>query len=331
MSGGTGGLVGDILSPVFGETDPGGYKGENAPLMTPEQIELLNKLIGTISGEIGTGVTPYPGKTVSGLTPLQQNVIDLVMNRVSEMGGGTSPFKAGTTLLAPYLEKADQPYQAGMGALESILGEYSPESAIKAFEPIKAETLATWEKDVLPKVLEPFIAANAMDSGAARRGVAQSGEDITKSLETTLANMIYSGEQAHLDRKAGALPQALSYMTTSLGIPSTAMNLGTAETTGALNLDQILANLGMSVGGTERDVLNQLLGEDYSKWAMSQPYANPWLNYLNLALGSKSFDPIIQGPQDSLLSQLLPAAGQAIGLGVGAYYGAKANAGTKTG
>ena len=301
---------------IFGK--PPEQKNETASTLSPDQEALLKQLTGLLSEQAGQGVTPYSGKTAAGTSSLQQQVYDLIAKKLNTVAG-TSPYNVGSDILAPFLERANQPYQAGMGVLESILSEYSPESALKAFEPIKAETLATWEKDVLPKVLEPFIAANAMDSGAARRGVAQSGEDITKSLETTLANMIYSGEQAHLERQAGALPQALSYMSTSLGIPTTAMGLGTAETMGAMNLDQILANLGLTAGGTQQTTEQNQLTAEFNKWLSGQSYSNPWLQYLGPALGTQAIENIsyMQPGETGFLSEILGPAGYVAGQYVG--------------
>jgi len=269
MSGSTGGIVGDILSPVFGEPDPGGYKGENAPLLTSGQSNLLTKLLSLVSGQVGS------------------QDFSTLLNTL--LGGGESIYSTGKTIAAPYMDEILGTYTTGKDALSSVLAEFDPTSTTQMWETsVKTPALETWKEEVIPAVLEPFIAKDAMDSGAARRVVAGSGEDLMTNLSSMLSQYLYSGEQAQKDRQVSGLSSALNYSAFPTNLLSSIMNLGTTEQGGA----QTSTQLGLTT----------------------------LLNLLNTSMGTKAYDPIIQGPQESLLSQLLPAAGAA----TGAYLGGPA-------
>lgn len=175
----------------------------------------------------------------------------------------------------------------GAGAGEGPLGEllkFEPEKTKEYWETsVKAPAMQMFEEDVLPKVLEPFIASGIMDSSAAQRAMAKSGERLTTDLGGILGQLLFQSEQAY----KGQLPQAMG----------------------------LIESLGLGAGGAQRGIEQERLGEPYQKWATSQPYANPYLNLLQTVLGSRAFEPIVQGPTQTqgLLSQMLPAAGMAAG------------------
>jgi len=172
--------MGGVTDMLFGSSDEGGYKGE-APMLTREQQELLNKLIGVVIPQIGQGVKAYPGQMVAGPSALQTQGFDLTSQLFGS--GGTGQDVLGKIIAGP-----------GGGA-------YDPESATRFWETsVKAPAIKSWQEEILPAVKESFIGLNAGRSGAANRAIAKSGEDLMSSLSASLGDILYKGEQSQLDR-----------------------------------------------------------------------------------------------------------------------------------
>jgi hypothetical protein len=76
----------------------------------------------------------------------------------------------------------------------------------------------------------------------------------------------------------------------------------------------------MGAGGVESAHQQQLLTDQYNKWATEQAYNNPWLQYLGTALGgTQAFQPVrIQqsGWGDALGAALGMLAGTETGAGM---------------
>jgi hypothetical protein len=197
-----------------------------------------------------------------------------------------------------------QPVQDSQGALSQMFQPFDPTSAQQYWQQgVVDPAMQLWERDILPAVQERFISNNAGSSGAANRAIARSGEELTTNLSGQLANLLYSGQQSHLGRQVDASNTLMNQLTGITGIGTTA-------------------------GGAERDIMSQLLGEDYQKWLATQPYNNPWLNMVPQALGAQAFEPIVQGPSSSsgllqsviapLIGSYMQGGGQG---GIGGFFG----------
>ena len=71
---------------LMGSTTPSTLS--SASKLTDEQTELLRKLTGIISGQVGEGAESYPGDLTAGPSPLQQQSWDAISGLIS---GGTQP------------------------------------------------------------------------------------------------------------------------------------------------------------------------------------------------------------------------------------------------
>jgi len=220
---------------------PASSKG---PSFTREQKGLLNRLISVIQPQIGQGVEAYPGPLVARPTPTLQEIFGQAYSLLPGFSTGEGYFAPG---------------RAAAEALPEFFKPYSPEAAQTFWEQAyKAPTLETWKEDIIPQIMESYGAQNALKSSGLANALAKSGERLTTELGGQLAGLLYSGQQDWLNRQLSAVPLAESlgeYPTNVLG--------------GVMGLAQ-----------PEYNIQQALTTEPYQKWAYSQPYANPWLQYL---------------------------------------------------
>lgn len=264
--------MGGISDMIFGSSDSGGFQG-NVSTLLPGQENLLNQLVSLMSGQLGQGVSSYGGQVAPGASNLQNLAFGGVENLFS--GGGA--------------------YGQGAGALESILGDYDPSSALEFFNTsVKQPVMDIFKEDILPQTLEPFVGMGALSSSAAMDASKQAGEDVSSNLGNILGNLVYQGEQSHLGRQAGSLGQSL-------------------------NFAQMPINAALQAGGTQYGIESAQNQEGYNKWLSEQGYNNPYLSLLNSALGTQAFSPVVQAPSQSsgLMGMLAPGIGQGIGQSLG--------------
>jgi hypothetical protein len=53
--------------------------------------------------------------------------------------------------------------------------------------------------------------------------------------------------------------------------------------------------LGTEAGGTQQEIDQKKLIEDFTKWEQGQPYNNPWLESLAKIMGTKATEPVVYG------------------------------------
>lgn len=260
--------MGGISDMIFGSSDSGGHVG-NVSTLLPGQEDLLNQLVSMLSGQVGQGVSSYGGQIAPGASNLQNLAF----------GGVENLFKGGGA------------YGQGSNALESILGDYDPASALEFFNTsVKQPILDIFKEDILPQTLEPFVGMDALSSSAAMDASKQAGEDVASNLANILGNLVYQGEQSHLGRQAGSLGQSL-------------------------NFAQMPINAALQAGGTQYGIESAQNQEGYNKWFSEQGYNNPYLSLLNSALGTQAFSPMVQAPSQGsgLMGMLAPGLGLGLG------------------
>jgi len=112
----------------------------------------------------------------------------------------------------------------------------------------------------LPGLVEKYVSRGAKESGAYNRALTGSAEDLTTGLSANLAQTLQTGRQ---QSNQNALSAA----------------------SGLSGIESMIAQLGLSAGGTQRDIANQENQADYQMWQADQPYNNPWLGQVGSALG----------------------------------------------
>jgi hypothetical protein len=234
--------------------------------MTPAQSSVLGNLSSVLGGQIGQGVPTYSGELAPSAQPLQASSFNLINSLLS--GGGLTGQASNT--------------------LSGIMEPWNPTAAQNTWQQeFVAPAMQNYTQNVLPAVKESFIGANAGNSGAADRAIAQSGSNLSTSLNSQLANMLYSGQQQATQNQLQAASQ------------------GTG-------LESMLASLGLSGGQAQYGVQSGLDTAAHQNWLSGQAYNNPWLNFLGTDLGAKAFEPVVQGPSSTQgsLAELLGGLGQ---------------------
>ena len=283
----------------------GGSEISHVSTLTREQRQLLDQLTGLLGGQLGTGVTPYQGQRVPGLTGMQQQGLGLF----GGMGGMAQSAQGITqSALGQFNPALGGQYQAmATPALQSSLANWDPASAQDYWQKAFVQPgMRNWTENVAPMIQERFAGQNAADSGLLTRELARSGQSLTTDLNAQLADIMYSGEQAQRNRQLSAIPQAQG-----LGMMGT--DILNAILGGAGQMPGMIGQQMLGAGEMERGVQGQQMAAEQAKWLESQGYQNPWLNLLPTALGTSAFENVIQQQGPGLFASMMPGIGQALG------------------
>ncbi len=207
-----------ILQSLFGtggqEVGGGGAaQVGSANLVSPEQQELLSKLVGMISG------TPM-GVDVAGASPLQNLAF-----------GGAEKFINDPAM-------ADSYAQSG-GAISDLLGEFDPQSTTDYFnQAIKAPALQTFEQDIIPMIQESFAGIGAGSSSGLNLTLGKEGSNLASDLSSQLATLLFNTENQTNMNRLNALGQASQFRQQPFDIMNTLAGLGDAQR--GIETEQIL-------------------------------------------------------------------------------------------
>ena len=240
-------------------------------------------IFGNNSGDEGGVVDQAPT-----MLPIQKrNLINLNQLVDANMGQGVDSYGGDYTAGAAGNQQqafnlVQQLLQGGGGMsqsqdfLQNLLQPYNATDANNYFtQNVQNPTMQTWEQDVLPGIQEHFIGQGAGRSGAANRAVAKSGADMMTGLNATRADVLYGDKQQYTQNAMNAVTQNA-------------------------NVQQLMTQLWLSAGGTERGIEGEQLMEGYNDWQTEQDYNNPWLtNFLSTALGSQAQTPVVQQPSQT--------------------------------
>ena len=218
--------------------------------LSPEQTAVLNQLLGEIGPEIGKGISPYPGEMIPGEDVLQSRAFE----GIASLAGGTGTQSAIDLALG-----------------RSLSGEpayrFKPDETLSTFfEQVEAPQRAGFER-TLRGVQEQFAGLGQERGGGfidASLGASREFEQGLGAQRATFLRGEMDAERA--SREAAAerqLPAVAAAGAEELRIPDVLMRAGTAR----------------------RDISAEVASEGVFDWLVSQPASNPWLGYLNLALG----------------------------------------------
>ena len=219
----------------------GSGKPTKGQTYTKEQRGLLNKLINTISPQIGQGIEAYGG-------PLVADPTDALSQIYSGTSGTANDLASGGGYYAPAAASGD--------VLQNLMKEFNPTSATEYWEKsIKAPAMDTWTKEILPQILESYGGRNASSSSGMGTSLAKSGETLTTNLGAQLQELLFNTEQAQKQTQLAATGRAQNLA----NVPGNTLN-------------QLL-----TPATSEYDIAQNKVIEPYTKWSTEQAYNNPWL------------------------------------------------------
>jgi hypothetical protein len=251
--------------------------------LNPGQQQLQQQLEQLLQGQLGSGVPSYPGTYTPGPSGTQNQMFDLV----SQLLQGEAPMQ-----------------QEGMGFLTDLMQPYSDTKARNYWDAaVKAPMMESWEKDIVPGIMEQFAAYDAAGSGPAQKAVAESGRRLDTDMGGLLAKTLLDYENQYKTRGLDASKAGLAYPETLL-----------SSVLGPANM--------------QRQITGEQLMEGYQDWLYEQPYNNPWLKLLNPTLDRRTFENMAyqtggQAPQKGIFGDLLGGVVSAAGSILGSPAGSK--------
>ena len=248
---------------------------ERVDIMTDQQKSVLNKMLGQVSGAIGQGIDPYGGQ----ITP------DATANQLAAFQGAGNLFgdpRVDSSAAINQLMSGDPAFQVDPAQREAFY-----QDALVA--PARAQF-----QDTLQQV-ESRYGAGFGEPGAMRGMANRAVSDFETNLMGKKAELIYADEMA----RRGAAEAGMGRMGQGAALAPT------------YDANQ-RANLGLmsTLGGEERAISGQQMGEEFNKWQMEQPYNNPWLGHFGSVMSAQPF--AIQnnpGWGKGVMSTLMPMVG----------------------
>lgn len=234
---------------------------------------LYRNLLGPQIGQAGP---TYPGQVVPGVSPLQQAGFDVA--------GGLPPIASGGMQFGANMAAGLDPGGPGRIAAgaESALGDIlSPMDAGAARDYWQTSFVDPAMKNltdrILPTVAERYAGAGthgAVSGGGFDRAIGRATGNVATGLNAQLGQILFGADQAARNRQLGGVNAA----TNAALLPSRIAGAG--EIMGSNALSRLFG-----IGGMQRGLAGEQLGEQYQKWESAQPYANPYLNFLGASLG----------------------------------------------
>lgn len=261
--------------------------------------EMYKKFTDWLSPNIGA-VTPYPGQMVPGPSGLQQAGFDVAHGLTPIASGGQQYF-------GDMLSQADPsaPGRAmGMAetGLQGVMQPFDPSTVMEGLQPGKELALDTYFRDIIPALKERYVAgAGTADTGALNRAMAREGSNLSLGLGAQAYPYLFQGQQNQLGRQQQGVGQAMNLAQ----LPGSV--LGQAGQVGGMGTD--LLSQALNIGGVQRGITGEQMGETAGKWQMQQPYNNPYQDVLARLQGAApQYDFLSQG-QGPGLAGLLPGLG----------------------
>lgn len=275
---------GTMGAAAIGKGGSGGGAG-SVSMLTGPQKKLLKDLTELLQDQLGQGITPYGGPRVAPIAPMQQQGLDITSGFAPMAGQLTNIAQQGVEGYG-----TGRPQELGMEALENVLRPWDPARETAMWEEAwKKPALETWEKDIIPAIMEKGVrSAGTSDSGPMRRELARSGETLATNLAGQLSNLLYTGQEAQTNRQLQGIPE--SYR---MGMMPADILKNVLSGAGGFGM-QIGSNL-MEGGGLQRQVTGEEFGAERAKYEEAQPWANPWVQgYLPQALNTQAVSPYYQ-------------------------------------
>jgi hypothetical protein len=232
---------------------------------------------------------------VSKLTPEQSGLLTTLINQIKgQVGKGVSPYpETESSLQSSAFDIVNQiikgegnigkNYGAGQEALSGFLEPYSDQEAKDYWSKAVYDPAMQSFQGTLGKLLEPYIASGAGESSAAKRAMTKAGSDLATNLAASKASTLYNDRNQYNTNKMAAINDIINYTTLPF-------------------------NMATKAGETQ-------YSQGLNSWLQSQPYNNPWLQYISPALSPPAFDTVVNqtGGTPGMINNLLPVAGSFFG------------------
>ena len=207
--------------------------------LDPGQQALQTKLEQILQSNLGEGVSSYPGTYTPGPSGTQTQLFDLV----SKLLQGYGPMQ-----------------QEGMGVLTDLMQPYSDTKAKSYWDTaVRKPMMESWQKDILPEVMNQFANYDAAGSGPAMKAVAESGRRLDTDMGGILSKVLMDYENQYKNRGLDASKAGLAYPETLISSVLPAANM-------------------------QRQITAEQMWEPYQDWLYEQDYNNPWLKLLPQAM-----------------------------------------------
>ena len=278
-----------LIIPGYNEglMDPFGVNKMTAGMSTSD----INALIsGVPSGTTLTGAPVYEGDMTAGPSSIQSKIFGQIPGLLGGIGGD----KTVNSALDSFLNK----YKGGYKTQA-----FDPTSTLNMFQKsIYDPAMKEFNEETLPQIAELFAGRGSFDSGGTLHTMTESAEDLMGSLMGTKASMLDSAKNAWDNME----------MNKFLGINSLLPGVAGAKTS---NVTAGLAGLpyAMAAGDTQQGLNQAEINEMITKWTQGQPYNNPYLNILQMALGTPAITPVVNGGSTGFLDAMAPGIGMAGG------------------
>ncbi len=233
---------------------------EQVQVMTDDQMHFLKAMTDRVGGQIGHGINPYQGQITPGATGNQGMAFAMAPGLMT--GGQYAQDMEGARRRAITGAPA---YTADPAARERYYND-------SVLEPARAQF-----NDTLRQVDARYGDRWSQDSGAHKANVYDAVSNFETGLAGIRGDLLYRDEQNAINSMERGADRSYGSLTS---LPATdRANLGTLA----------------ALGGQERAIEGQAMGEEYNKWLMSQPWANPWLGYSSQVLSAQPFQ-VAQSP-----------------------------------
>lgn len=299
--------MGSVVGDLFGG---GGTEIEQVSTLTPGGRSLLDaitqQILSQFQGGQLQGVTPFqgtrPGEVPFG--PLQQQGFGLAGGLGQGIGAGIDVFGQALGGFDP--SQGQGLLGQGVQALQGATQPFDPQSVISALEPGRQLALRTFERDIVPNLLEKFGATSGA-SGALNQALSEAGAGLSLGLGAQAAGPLIQGQQAQLNRQLQGAGQFGQFA----GIPGQLAGQGLGLGGGATDL---LSQL-FGFGGLQQGLGQGQAGAQQARFQEAQPFANPFLNLLGPALGTQAFQNVGVQQAPGVFSGALGGLGTAVGQG----------------
>lgn len=165
-------------------------------LLDPGQQGIQQQLEELLGGQLGRGVSSYPGTYTPGPSGTQEQMFALVQKLLQ----GNAPMQ-----------------QEGMGFLTDQMQPYSDTKARNYWDTaVKKPMMENWQQDIVPGIMEQFAAYDAAGSGPAQKAVAESGRRLDTDMGGLLAKTLMEYENQYKNRGMDASRAGLAYPQTLL-------------------------------------------------------------------------------------------------------------------
>jgi hypothetical protein len=269
-----------IKNALFGE----GPSVSSFNNLSSEQQALLNMLMKAGGSTIETGIPAYSGEMYAPTGDINTTLFSKVKDLLAS--GGTNS-----------------------GTIQDLVTKYMSNPNVETFDPanvtelfnktVKAPALQSFNEDILPAISEKLAGRNAFQSGATVYEMNKAGSDLASDLSSQLATMMETERTNVANRNLTTNQTNISSILSLLGLDEQSIN-------------NLLSQAG-TVGTTQQTLNQQPYTEAYTKWSTSQPYNNPWLQYMMQALGVNTTTPVVNPGNTGILQSFLQGAGQALG------------------